>query len=278
MNNSSLRSNNYTSNIRFSFRSALTVYSISDSHLLSVTNLTEGKAQKIQPEYLLKLLGSWFDEYKNDSTVGMLVNWVNANLAGGNNTSNVYFLELLTLPILTMNTNGIVNFSSALHPTPNLRRPNLESSLYVPVSLGRSHIQVVVAKWTVITYIVLSVAVFLWSIAGLIWAMFHQGPNNSGFPLIDFGSRIASSQNKEHSASKLLAQCASGKGLLKKLGGALLFHGDVEHYEYDDISERSKINSDLELSDEEKENLPGKIGFSLCKDDVRQLREGDIYE
>jgi hypothetical protein len=102
-------------------------------------------------------------------------------------------------------------------------QPGLPSPLYVSASLAQSNTRLLIARWTVIIYMSLGVAILGWCLACLFWAMRIQGPSISPFPLVDFTSRVASGGMFEGSPAATLANVASTPRFRRRLQDMRLF-------------------------------------------------------
>jgi hypothetical protein len=188
----------------FYTRTADTFYSRSNGTLLGIADVSQARSVTILSADLFLVLDRFFnvpDESGNQSTTTQdFIRWVNTYInayllttsAGELLDTENFLRSLLTLPLLWFQANGE---SNTLAPHSDSLTPNLPSNLYVTASLSESQSRIVIAQWTTIVFMSIGLAIYAWCIAWLTWAMKIQGPNISFFPLLDFASRVASSES-----------------------------------------------------------------------------------
>jgi hypothetical protein len=185
-------------------RTANTFYSRSNGTLLGIADLSQASSQTISPAELFLVLDRFFnvpDESGNQSTTTQdFIRWVNTYLnaylltaSPGELLDTQNFLRsLLTLPLIWFQSNSE---SNVVAPHSDSLTSNLPSNLYVTASLSQSESRIVISRWTTIVFMSVGLVVYAWCIAWLAWTMTIQGPNISFFPLLDFASRVASSES-----------------------------------------------------------------------------------
>jgi hypothetical protein len=194
----------------FSRRAADTFYSRANGTLLTAAELSQPSPETVQSSDLLNIMDKFFDVGGNPG----LLTYTWAYFANTNLTSTslitpeIYLRGLLTLPLLWFQANGLSD-TTITRPSVTVI-PNLPSELYVTGSLAKSQGRIILRQWTVVVYLLLSLGVYIWCLAGLVWAMFRQGPNNSPFPLVDFASRICFSGERQ---KKTIARVGQHTGL-----------------------------------------------------------------
>jgi hypothetical protein len=177
-------------------------------------------------------------------------------------------------PISTMKKNlkPANDLGSAKIPviTADTPTPDLPAYLYVTASLAKSNNRIVIAQWTVISFMVLGLGIYIWCLAWLSWAMTIQGPNISQFPIMDFASRIVSGGMAEDSLVPILAPLTNASAFRRNLEGVRIFLGD--------IWPRGGSSEDNGPRVPGLGAPRGKIGFSTESAARQRLRKGVIYE
>jgi hypothetical protein len=118
-----------------------------------------------------------------------------------------YFVGILTMTVLLFQPNWLNPFDLGIPPT--AVAPDLPPDLYISVDLSTQTIRAIIPKWSVIVYLIVSLAVYFWCVGGMFLALSVQTPPTSPFQLIDFSSRVVANDD-ETSVSHLLSETWSG--------------------------------------------------------------------
>ena len=226
------------STIAFSSRAANTIYSRSNGTLLTIENLSEAIPLTISPADIFLVLNTMFGNESLtpaqvaaqgytiiDDFVSWVWSYVNQYVMYGSlGGAEDFFRSLITIPLIWAQANGM-NYSNSSTTKIDSPLPGLPSNLYTTAILAEGESRVVIARWTVIVFTVLSSLIFLWCILLLVWAMRTQGPRMSPWPLIDFGSRIATGVITESSTAECFSSLSLARRseIRKRLQGYRLF-------------------------------------------------------
>ena len=257
--------NSIATSIAFSRRTANTVYSRANTTVVSISSISPATPLQISPADLFTVLNRFFSNGSSTTTTltSFAAIYFANDLVGSTPyliTPQIFLRALLTLPLQWFQANLLSNTTVVQSSTSVI--PNLPSELYVQGTLSQSGSRILIAKWTVIAYMVVGLGVYGWCVGCLVWAMFRQGPNISSFPLVDFAARIASTEGTLGSILATFGRLASAEGLRKQLEGMKVYFGEL-------MTER--INED-------DDDLVGKIGFLEEKKHVQKLMKNKLYE
>ena len=218
--------------IAFYNRSAKVAYSVFNSSILSVSELSDPSAVRVEPSDLLRIFDLFFSNFTQDIpnyTFPSLLDNLILQLHFGDETtvfSSTYYLQsILTLPIILFQSNGVIkgqcmDYSSA---------PNLSPQMHTTGQFTQSVNRIVLAEWTVVVFTFFAVLIYVWCLGCLSWAMTIQGPKISTFALIDFASRISSAGNYQDSMVPIMASVAHGSMSIirESLQTVHLFFGEI---------------------------------------------------
>jgi len=228
-----------STSLAFYRRRANTIYSRTNSSLLTITNVSQASPETVSPTDILLVLDRFFNvnpalAANQTTTTLALMAFLWSNMVTSENTtaglaSSVTLLRsLVTVPLLWFQANYL---SSGIIPliTADAPAPNLPEYLYSTANIAKSNNRIVIAQWTVISFMALGMGIYIWCLAWLSWATSIQGPNISQFPVMDFASRIVSGGMAEDSVAATIAPLARTSEFRKNLEGVRVFLGEVWH-------------------------------------------------
>jgi len=255
-----------------SYRTSDTYYSAKNNSIIeSVNILPSAQGQEsIRPS---DVLSSIFDIFTVDTLsngdvdllgVGtILVDWTVAAMPP--DSGSVILLQtILTAPLLLLQPT-FVNYWA-----PNMINIEAGSYLDVEIEYGQLITCLVIAKWTVLVFVIFSAFIYLWCVTWLVWTVKINGPPSTRFPLIDFASRVVSKGLGAGSLGKILEKTAGGDSeqVRQKLQDQTVFLGDVGFSTAEKDENQNGIATGAEV---------GRIGFSLNADEIIPLKSGVIY-
>lgn len=161
-----------------------------------------------------------------------------------------YFVAILTMPVLLFQPTWVNPYYNI---TPLEPEAGLPPDLYISVDLSKQIVRAIIPKWTVIVYLIVSLAVYFWCIGGMFLSSFIQTPPSTPFELIDFSSRVVSNHD-ETSLSQLLAETWSGNSdtIREKLEGSGLYLRNVGFSESDEGLDDSRRRAKIGFTSETK--------------------------
>lgn len=182
------------------YRTADVIYSIHNENILSVSNLSSISTNTIQPSELRFVLDYIFNGKPNNATQNLsfastvLLDYLNAFLNTGVKFPSAYYQGVdylrafLTIPLIEFNSGTGFNTSANL-ANMSVVGVNLPASLYTTATFGQSVSRISIDKWTVITFSVLAVAVYVWCLLYLVCTS-HSVSSRSRFTLMEFAIEI----------------------------------------------------------------------------------------
>jgi hypothetical protein len=213
-------------------RTADVTYSFNNLSILSVTSLSVPTTERVAVsdlfiafETILGPVNSTLDpESANAQLITQLAEVFSLGHVAGYDLEGS-FASILGLPFLIFQQNFLNPNASDELTEPE---PGFAPELYVSVDLSETIIIGTIPHWTVIVYIALSFAVLLPCIVGIYLALLVQGPVTSSFTMVDFASRIPTSDGQS-TLSNILAGLANADDdeLQLKLADKGLFLRDI---------------------------------------------------
>jgi len=201
-----------STSLSFSRRFGNTFYSRLDGKLLNVEELSKPSTEPISPTDLMYVFNRFFSDPPlavNETTtttasILWLSSYINVNSVSlaGSQAVQTFLCELITLPLLLFQSNYVSGANEQVDLTPTQPKSGLPSESYVTVSLAETGNRIIVARWTVIVFASLALALYALCM-GLYLAM-RSCVDISYFPLVDFASRVVAGGTGERSASQVL--------------------------------------------------------------------------
>ena len=172
-----------------------------------------------------------------------------------------YLRSFLTLPLYFSHSNHLnpsINQSSADTPA-----PMLEPDLYTTAYLAKSRTRAVLAPWTVIFFLTTSTILLVVCLIGLACAMMVQGPHITGFPVLDFGTKLAAS---EQDVVNLMAGAAgqTGAGFVGILRRKRLYLRELKMPQAE-IAQDDSVESNVAENVLPAYSLNGNVGTRLTR-------------
>lgn len=216
---------NISTTVSFSHRKAQTGYSLFDRSLIWVANFSDGTPAPIMPADLFRVFNVMFTISETNVTMPTgLCAFLTASLEGSPSEDPIYLRALLAYPVVTFQNNSAFNPEQFFHAAYTAPVLGLPTELYVTGQHTNIGMRVVIAPWTAIVYISLSLAVYLWCIAWSMWSIISlKGPKTSTFPLMNVMSNMAAAEMTRNIIGKLIVRCPRGEEMSKELERMRIF-------------------------------------------------------
>lgn len=238
------------------------VYSRINHTILSVMNLRQSATVSIAPAGLYNVLAAVFEH--DSALIEDINSWlINDALIPNGDKAQPWLRTFLTLPLILFQPAAM---NPHVSPSPYHPSSGLPENLYATAQLAKMNVRGWIPPFTLVIYVIMSLSLYGWCVACLIYTTRIQTPRSTPFVLVDFASRVIANGYGDGCLIKELTEVTVGdsEAVRERLQNKRIFLGEIA------VTAEHLIDAHVGESRR-------RIGLGLHPGDVKELKRGTDY-